>query len=736
MNIAANPCLISGERKKSPQRLIDKGLLYNKASSAGRLERYRRGETSHTIHVWWARRPHAAMRPLIYATACKKISKKNIEIMEKLSMENHMENSMENSMENHMENPLMEHKSPGFIEEARRSVLEGYKERPKILDMFGGGGTIPYEALNLGLDSYSADSNELSVFIQKTNLEYSHSVNLNDMTKLIEETGKKIISDLKNITSGIFPRRIRKDGKQTTNYLWTYSCPCRSCGKDFLLSKRLWLSKKKGKSLYLKLHEKHAAGGQTAKISIERGRAPARTNWLKSRQTVQCPYCGCKMSGISIKSAKDRLAVEVVRENKGKSFHIAEEFDRSLSLKIKRLEKRLLRDLRETLPKSLLPKWSGIVNPALYGIESHADIFNPRQRAVCLALLKLLKDEYFDMREKRGQPAAKYAVSVLSGLIDQAVDWNCRMAIWISQNEQAGRAFCGPGISMYWDYNETDPAAAGPANLSAKLSRIIAGARAINRLPRKGHVRHEPAQKLSFPDKMFDCIVTDPPYYDNIFYTVLSDNFYSWKRMLLKHIEPELFKNKTTRSDCELAASSRRSGTSQKAHENYRANLSKAVSEAARVLKDDGAMAFIYSHSSILGWEAIIEPFRHSPMVFSGVQPLSIERRQRPRAVYSRAVNACAAFIAKKSAAEKKPLSLSRLTDSFSELAESGFARALAGKGWREDDISISLMACGTAMAANAARIEGASDIAALLEIERLIKKIFPRFKLNKRGAL
>ena len=50
------------------KRLIDSGMLHYEASVAGYNERYKRGQTSHTVHVWWARRPHSAMRALVFAT--------------------------------------------------------------------------------------------------------------------------------------------------------------------------------------------------------------------------------------------------------------------------------------------------------------------------------------------------------------------------------------------------------------------------------------------------------------------------------------------------------------------------------------------------------------------------------------------------------------------------------------------------------------------------------------------
>src|SRR5437899_432558 len=49
-------------------RLIDNGTLGLEASISGQAERYGRGKTSHTIQVWWERRPHGALRALVFAS--------------------------------------------------------------------------------------------------------------------------------------------------------------------------------------------------------------------------------------------------------------------------------------------------------------------------------------------------------------------------------------------------------------------------------------------------------------------------------------------------------------------------------------------------------------------------------------------------------------------------------------------------------------------------------------------
>ena len=125
------------------------------------------------------------------------------------------------------------------------------------------------------------------------------------------------------------------------------------------------------------------------------------------------------------------------------------------------------------LPNTPVEKWSGIVNPGIYGIETHSDIFNLRQKLVITILISILIEEYREITSEESKETALFIISLLAGLNDQLEDWNCRLSMWISENEQVGRAFCGPGIPMLWVYSEIDPILKGPANLWDKLDRII-----------------------------------------------------------------------------------------------------------------------------------------------------------------------------------------------------------------------------------------------------------------------
>lgn len=693
---------------KARQTLLDQGLLAFEASQAGFSERYRRGETPHTIHVWWARRPHSAMRALVYASLTCDTSADTYTAMADLCS---------GSLP-----------SPMALAAARSAISSQFTEPPKVLDMFGGGGTIPFEASLLGAESHSIDCNELSVFLQKCLLAPT-AVEKSKLPALIRESGERVLDRLAKKTAPLYPQRGKVFG-----YLWTYSYPCSGCGYRFLLSKRPWLSKKKGKRLAL-VTRKGTDGDATAIETVgEDYESP--TPWAGRNGTAICPKCQHTHKGISIKGAVDELVGLVAfAERTGKEF-LPPADDATVSPKtIQRLEADALKAIGAELPASTLPRWSGIVNPALYGIETHADFLNPRQRAVLAMLIRELRDEYDTLAVKHGEETAFAATGILSGLLDQQVDWNCRLSMWISQNEQVGRAFSGPGVAMLWDYIETDPALEGPANLRSKLDRIVEGAKTVCSLTNPVNVQKGYAQALPFPDGTFHAIVTDPPYYDNVYYSVLADFFYSWKRLLFEPIAPELFPSGRTDESRELVASTFRAGSADLAHEQYCTELRKAVGEAERVLRDDGIFSLVFSHSSIRGWQSLMQAYRASSLTITSVQPLSIERKARPRAMTSDAVNTCMVFVAHKSKVKKKKATSKELEATFRSII-SPIVTTLRESGWSDEDIAIAAFAQAVGLLANVSGCSDADDTAALRLMEAAVQESIPQFRVTGRGSL
>ena len=708
------PSLFLG--KISNQRLIDQGLVYFEASTSGLNERYGRGETIHTVHTWWARRPHSSMRALIFASLIKKETPENLNLMCQLGSQ-----------------PIVDE---SVLQRARDLIQSDYNQMPpKVLDMFGGGGTIPFEAMNLGTSSWSVDANDLSVFIQKCLLEYSQQLDTRNIASIIEESGKRVLNALLKETHEIFPARKLKT-KSVVAYLWTYSKECEHCQNKIVLSKRPWLSQKNNKNIAV------VFSNDKSSISIKKGLSKTYkfpTNWLGKQGKVECPHCKTQNQKINALECQEELCVLVTSEGRGKGKNfIPSEMGVIPSLKkIQKLEKQTLEELCTELPHSELPLWSGVVNPALYGIKTHSDIFNPRQRLVLLLLIKQLRKEFEYLQKNYSEHVGIYVISMLSALIDQLVDWNCRLTMWISQNEQVGRAFCGPGISMLWDYVETDPLMTGPANLWKKLDRIVEGSKFIKHYPQCAHVEHGYAQKLRFDDNSFDAIITDPPYYDNIYYSILADFFFVWKRILFQLICPQLFERKTTDISHELVASSQRT-RGKGTHDEYCKQLILAIKEAERVLKPEGIMSFIYSHSSQNGWDAVVKAFRASQLIITSVQPLSIERKQRPRSMSSQAVNTCLVFVGRKlGGSRKKTPHIDEITERLRTLCKSEFPSVLEEYGWVPDDIALALFSQGVGMLANASAINGVSDnFQSLTMIEDIVCEKYGSFRIKKRKSL
>jgi putative DNA methylase len=139
-------------------------LAINEASA--REKSIRHGHPS-TLHLWWARRPLAAARAVIWASLVDDPSSDTSLTLEQQEAERQrlfriLERMVvwENSND------------AGVLAEARAEIDRCFPEgAPPIVDPFGGGGAIPLEAQRLGLTAITGDLNPVAVLIQKAMLE-------------------------------------------------------------------------------------------------------------------------------------------------------------------------------------------------------------------------------------------------------------------------------------------------------------------------------------------------------------------------------------------------------------------------------------------------------------------------------------------------------------------------------------------------------------------------------------
>lgn len=161
------------------------------------------------------------------------------------------------------------------------------------------------------------------------------------------------------------------------------------------------------------------------------------------------------------------------------------------------------------------------------------------------------------------------------------------------------------------------------------------------------------AARLSYVDGEIHAIVTDPPYYDAISYANLSDYFYVWLKQSLASVYPEVFLTPLTPKSTEIIQDpARHDNDAEIAKSFYEQQMTKAFSEAHRVLKDDGVFTVVFAHKSTSAWETLINSLLQSNLVISASWPLHTERPGRFRAQNSGALASSIFIVCRKRVAE------------------------------------------------------------------------------------
>jgi putative DNA methylase len=163
-------------------------------------------------------------------------------------------------------------------------------------------------------------------------------------------------------------------------------------------------------------------------------------------------------------------------------------------------------------------------------------------------------------------------------------------------------------------------------------------------------VTHASATRLPYPDGFFDAVLTDPPYYDNVPYSYLSDFFYVWLKRSIGQIHPDLFTTPLTPKAGEIVAYAHGEGGFEAGKRFFEEQLAAAFREMARVLKPGGIAVVVYAHKSTAGWETVINALLDSGLVVNAAWPLNTEMQTRLRSNESAALASSIYIVARKAA--------------------------------------------------------------------------------------
>jgi putative DNA methylase len=149
--------------------------------------------------------------------------------------------------------------------------------------------------------------------------------------------------------------------------------------------------------------------------------------------------------------------------------------------------------------------------------------------------------------------------------------------------------------------------------------------------------------KLPLPDNSVDAIVTDPPYFDFVHYSELSDFFYAWLRLALQDSYTS-FKKENSSHPGEVQ---------DRDPERFSTQLRCVFSECFRVLKDQGLMVFSFHHSKPEAWLSIYQAITRTQFSIVASHPVKAEMAvSKTKAATKNPINLDAIIVCKK---EKQP---------------------------------------------------------------------------------
>lgn len=125
------------------------------------------------------------------------------------------------------------------------------------------------------------------------------------------------------------------------------------------------------------------------------------------------------------------------------------------------------------------------------------------------------------------------------------------------------------------------------------------------------------SSNLDLPDNCIDAVITDPPYFDYINYSELSDFFFAWLSPVLKSRYKWM-----GRKNCSHHGEVQNSDPVE-----FKKRLTNVFSECRRVLKEDGILAFSFHHSRPEGWGAIYEAVVMSGFKIVATYPVHSEMK-------------------------------------------------------------------------------------------------------------
>lgn len=678
------------------KKLIEVALPLEAINAASAHEKNVRHGHPSTLHLWWARRPLAACRAILFAQLVDDPSG-HPEIFP-----THEAQEIERKRLFAIISDLVKWENASneeILERARSEIRRSCGGQvPTVYDPFSGGGSIPFEAQRLGLSARASDLNPVAVVISKAMIElppkfsgrdpvhegakergfYRHAEGLAEDVRFY---GEWIRDRALQRIGALYPKARLPDhlgGGEATVIAWlwarTVATPDPAFGGAHVpLVNSFVLSSKKGSESIVvpsvdKDRRSYAFSIQTANVSAALIATAEMGTKAGKAQDFLCLLSGSPIQReyIRAEGKKGRLGARlmavVVDGPKGRVFLPAtkemEEVADSASRNPVVAESRATFLAGQTPTRAMI---TGGVCSA-YGLDQWGKLFTDRQ-LVALNALSDLVQEVREVIEKDalraglsasaaplregGDGAAAYAetVSVYLGLaVSRLADIQNSLCRWEPSKTQVRNLFGRQAIPMVWDFGENNVFGDAAGDYRTSLGSIVKVIERFTPNADGAAVNHD-AQTVTYASQAV--ISTDPPYYDNIGYADLSDFFFCWLRRTLRPVFPELFGVLATPKAEELVATTFRHGGKEAAEAFFLAGMRSAIARMALQSSAEYPATIYYAFKqseiekegiSSTGWATFLQAIVEAGYAVVGTWPIRTEMAHRMIAVGTNAL--------------------------------------------------------------------------------------------------
>jgi hypothetical protein len=198
-------------------------------------------------------------------------------------------------------------------------------------------------------------------------------------------------------------------------------------------------------------------------------------------------------------------------------------------------------------------------------------------------------------------------------------------------------------LPMIWDFAEAAILSESTGSFIHGLEVKAQAVQSAPHLPSTGQVQLTDARMSPLPDGSAAVWFTDPPYYDAVPYSDLSDFFFVWLKRAIPNSDylrdPFDHGNPLTPKSNEIVQDETRRYEGQpKNRAFFESQMAIAFKEGRRILDADGIGAVVFAHKTTEGWEALLSGLIKGGWVITASWPIATERPNRLRSRESAAL--------------------------------------------------------------------------------------------------